>query len=105
MRRFRAAYEERYGPLSLPVLAGVLPLYSTRHAEFLHNEVPGIIIPDAARERMRRAGEDGPQEGVRMAQELLAELYDLVQGVYLMPAFNRFDLAAEIIEAVRNLKA
>lgn len=101
VRRFRAAYEERHGPLALPVLVGILPLYGTRHAEFLHNEVPGIVIPGAARERMRRAGENGPEEGVRMARELLAELQGLVQGVYMMPAFNRFDLVAEVIESVR----
>jgi homocysteine S-methyltransferase len=83
-------------------LVGVLPLYGARHAEFLHNEVPGVFIPDAVREQVRRAGEDGPQEGVRMARELLAELCDLVQGVYLMPAFNRFDLVAEVIESIRS---
>jgi methionine synthase I (cobalamin-dependent)/5,10-methylenetetrahydrofolate reductase len=101
VRRFRVAYEERHGRLTLPILVGILPLYGTRHAEFLHNEVPGIVIPDAARERMRRAGKNGPQEGVRMACELLAELHDLAQGVYLMPAFNRFDLLADVIEVVR----
>jgi homocysteine S-methyltransferase len=52
---------------------------------------------------MRRAGEDGPREGVRMASELLTELSDLVRGAYLMPAFNRFDLIAEIIEGTRSL--
>ncbi|GAB4534812.1 MAG: bifunctional homocysteine S-methyltransferase/methylenetetrahydrofolate reductase [Anaerolineae bacterium] len=101
VRRFKAHYQERHGPLSLPILVGVLPLFGTRHAEFLHNEVPGISIPEPIRQRMQRAGEDGPQEGVRMACELLEELAGLVQGIYLMPAFNRFDLAAEIIEQVR----
>jgi methionine synthase I (cobalamin-dependent)/5,10-methylenetetrahydrofolate reductase len=101
VRRFRTHHEERYGPLQLPILVGILPLYSARHAEFLHNEVPGISIPDATRRHMRRAGEDGPREGVRMARQLLADLYDIVQGVYLMPAFNRFDLVAEVIDAIR----
>ena len=103
VRRFRVHYEEQHGPLLMPILVGVLPLYGMRHAEFLHNEIPGIVIPDATRERMRRAGEDGPCEGVRMARELLAELSDLVRGAYLMPAFNRFDLIAEIIEEARSL--
>ncbi len=102
VRRFRVYYDERYGPLPLPILVGILPLYGIRHAEFLHNEVPGIFIPDATRERMRRAGENGPWEGVLMARELLVELGSLVQGVYLMPAFNHFDLVAEIIEEVRS---
>jgi homocysteine S-methyltransferase len=52
---------------------------------------------------MRRAGEDGPREGVRIACELLLELRKLVRGAYLMPAFNRFDLVAEVIEQARVL--
>jgi 5,10-methylenetetrahydrofolate reductase len=103
VRRFRKHYEERHGPLPLPIMVGILPLYGIRHAEFLHNEIPGIFIPDAIRDRIRRAGEDGPEEGVRMARELLIELGEMVQGVYLMPAFNRFDLIGEIIEDVRSL--
>jgi homocysteine S-methyltransferase len=100
VRRFRACYEEQHGPLRLPILVGILPLYGTRHAEFLNNEVPGISISDRVREQLRRAGENGAQEGVRMARNLLTELHDLAQGVYLMPAFNRFDLIAEVIEAL-----
>jgi methionine synthase I (cobalamin-dependent)/5,10-methylenetetrahydrofolate reductase len=89
------------GPLSIPVLAGVLPLVNYRHANFLHQEVPGIIIPDDIRDRMANAGDQGPAEGVRVAVELIDQLRGFVQGVYIMPAFNRFDYAAEIIEAVK----
>jgi homocysteine S-methyltransferase len=60
---FRRLYEERYGPIPVPVLLGVLPLQSHRHAEFLHNEVPGIRLTDEARERMRLAGSEGRREG------------------------------------------
>ena len=42
--------------LNVPVLVGILPLYSHKNAEFLHNEVPGMSIPDDIRERMRKAG-------------------------------------------------
>ena len=48
-------------PLGLPVLVGLLPLASYRNAEFLHNEVPGMQVPDTVRERMRKAG--GSQGG------------------------------------------
>lgn len=88
--------------LPVPVLAGILPLQSSRHAEFLHNEVPGITLSDEARERMRRAGPDGRREGVKMAQELLLELQPLVQGVYLMPSFGRYEVAAEVLEVVER---
>ena len=84
------------------MLAGILPLQSSRHAEFLHNEVPGITLSDAARERMRRAGPEGRREGVKMAQELLLELQPLVQGVYLMPSFGRYEVAAEVLEVVKE---
>lgn len=101
-RDFLKRYEDRHGPLQLPVLVGVLPLYGERHASFLHNEVPGISVPEALRNRMSAAGEDGPREGVEIAKELLMELRDVVQGAYLMPQFGRYDLAAEIIDAVRQ---
>jgi homocysteine S-methyltransferase len=97
-RAFLQEYARRHGPLELPLLVGLLPLASSRHAEFLHNEVPGITVPDTARERMRRAGEDGRQEGIRMARELLLELREFARGVYLMPPFGRYDTAAEVLK-------
>ncbi len=99
-RAFLRRYEERYGPLEIPILVGVLPLYSPRHAAFLHNEVPGIEIPAPIRARLERAGGDAPQEGVRIAVELAAQMRSWAQGVYLMPQFKRYDLAAEVVEAV-----
>lgn len=90
---------EVYGAetLPIPVMIGILPLQSTKHAEFLHHEVPGINPTEAARERMRKAGSDGRREGILMAQELLMELKSLAQGVYLMPSFGRYEVAAEVI--------
>jgi homocysteine S-methyltransferase len=101
-KSFVKRYEDEYGPLDLHILAGVLPLYTARHAEFLHNEVPGINIPEATRQRMRQAGDKGAAEGLTIARELIAELRVFTQGMYLMPPFERFDLAAELIEAVKE---
>ena len=98
---FLTAYQDRYGPL-VPILVGVLPLYSARHASFLHNEVPGVSIPENIQQRMRQAGEDAPSEGVRIALELIEQVQPWVSGVYLMPQFSRFDLAAEIVEGCRR---
>ena len=99
---FLAVYQERHGEFPVPVLIGVLPLQSHRHASFLHNEVPGITLSDEALERMRKAGSEGRQEGVRMAQELMLQLKELphVQGVYLMPSFGRYELACQVLEAL-----
>ena len=89
--------------LNVPVLIGILPLYSHKNAEFLHNEVPGMTIPEDIRERMRLAGSgDAAQaEGVRIAQEALLAVRDLVQGAYIMPPFNKVELAVRVIEALR----
>ena len=98
---FLRLYEAQNGKLEIPLLVGILPLYSVRHAAFLHNEVPGIVIPEDIRERIESAGEAAPQEGVRIAAELVEGIKDWGQGIYIMPAFGRYDLAAEIIEATR----
>ena len=89
--------------LNTPVLVGSLPLYSHKNAEFLHNEVPGMIIPADIRERMRVAGtgEKAQAEGVSIAQEALRAGQDLAQGVYVMPPFNRVDLALRVVEILR----
>jgi homocysteine S-methyltransferase len=102
LRALRAAYERVAGePLEVPVLAGVLPLHSLRHAEFLHNEVPGIVIPGAVRSRLRAAGDDAWAQGRALASDLVTELRaEGVAGIYLMPQFGRYDLAAEVIETI-----
>ena len=99
---FVTLYEQRHGQFPVPVLIGVLPLQGHKHATFLHNEVPGITLSADALERMRRAGANGRQEGVRMAQELLLELKGLpyVQGVYLMPSFGRYETACQVLEVI-----
>jgi len=89
---------DRVGKVKVPILLGVLPLQSSRHAEYLHNEVPGITIPDWVRDRMRQAGEHGVEEGVALAREFLQEARAYVQGAYLMPSFGRFEQCAEILK-------
>jgi methionine synthase I (cobalamin-dependent)/5,10-methylenetetrahydrofolate reductase len=93
----------RFGADSFPIplLLGVLPLQSTRHAEFLHNEVPGITIPDATRTVLREAGEHGAEIGLRITEELLDAVGDRVAGTYVMPSFGRYEQAAELARRLR----
>lgn len=98
---FMQQVNDEFGSDMRPVMVGILPLYSTRHARFLHNEVPGILIPQATRQRIENAGDSAPQEGVRVAIELIEEIKTWGQGIYLMPAFGRYELAADIIEAIK----
>jgi homocysteine S-methyltransferase len=87
--------------LPVPVLVGVLPLVSSRHAEFLHNELPGFVVPGWVRDRMRTAP-DSRQEGIRLAHELLEAIRSRVGGVYLIPSFGRFDAVLELVRLVRT---
>lgn len=88
--------------LAVPVLVGILPLTSYRNAEFYHNEVPGMSVPEEVRERMRRAGtgEGARREGVKIAREALeiATEIPMIRGAYVMPPFNRFEMALEVLE-------
>ena len=100
-REFIQAYQEKHGAFDLPLIVGVLPLYSPRHAAFLHNEVPGINIPDEIMHRIETAANPA-REGVQIAIETILQLRDFARGVYLMPPFGRYYLAAEIVEAVKH---
>ncbi len=93
---------ERVGKPPVPMLLGCIPLHSSRHAEYLHNEVPGITIPDNVRMRMRNAGEHGHEEGLRLSQELLAEAREMIQGVYLMPSYGRYDVVGELTRMLQT---
>ncbi|MFN2109525.1 MAG: bifunctional homocysteine S-methyltransferase/methylenetetrahydrofolate reductase [Anaerolineae bacterium] len=101
-RAFLDQYAEKYGPLTTPILVGILPLYGVKHARFLHNEVPGITIASEFFARLEAAGKDSPHEGVRIALELIEQMRDWAGGIYLMPAFSRYDLAAEIVDSIHQ---
>jgi 5,10-methylenetetrahydrofolate reductase len=95
------AFERRVGKLPVPILVGVLPLQSFRHAEFLHNEVPGITIPQGVRDRMQAAGNAGREEGLRLSRDLLLSILDRIDGAYLMPSFGRYEIVAALTREVR----
>jgi 5,10-methylenetetrahydrofolate reductase len=92
---------ERAGGCPVPLLVGILPLHSSRHAEFLHNEVPGITIPDESRARLREAGDQALRAGIAMAQSLVCAVRTRYAGAYLMPSFGRFEVVAEVLDAIR----
>jgi len=103
VQAFLDRYQAEHGKFPVPLIIGILPLASARHAAFLAQEVPGITIPAEILERMNRASERGAHEGIQIATDLIGQLRPVAQGIYLMPAFNRFDYAAEIIENARKV--
>jgi methionine synthase I (cobalamin-dependent)/5,10-methylenetetrahydrofolate reductase len=87
----------------VPILVGVLPLRSVRQAEYLHNEVPGITVPQALRDRMEQAGDRAEELGMELAVEFLEAARGQVQGAYVIPSLGRYDLAARVVARTREL--
>src|SRR5829696_9072510 len=92
---------ERTGDDGVCILLGLMPLRSSRQAEFLHHKVPGIYIPKHVRQNLAALPpEDAPKYGVEVAQRLLSEAEPLVSGAYLMPPASVPDLAGDVLEAI-----
>jgi len=87
----------------LPIIAGVFPFESARNAEFMANEVPGVRVPDALLDRMRRADgqERAAQEGIAIAREIAAELRGRVQGLQVSTQSGDIDAAQAVIDGLR----
>ena len=94
---------EKCAKLNVPVFVGVLPLRNARHCEFMHNEVPGIRIPDWLRKNMAEAVDDHAalQIGIDEARNLAVTIKDCAQGLYLMPPAGGHTIAQCVIEAVQ----
>lgn len=92
---------EALAPFKIPLIFGLLPLRSARHCEFMHNEVPGISIPEPIRRRMGELSEgDARKYGVDVARSFLADARSITQGVYLMPPFGNHRIAAAVLEGL-----
>ena len=85
--------------LDTPIYIGLMPLTSSKNAEFLHNEVPGIKIADSIRDRMALLNDNPLQaarEGVAITKSLIDTALDLFNGIYLITPFLRYELTAEL---------
>ena len=85
----------------IPIVLGILPLRSYRHAEFLHNEIPGMAIPETVRESLRSAGNKASSLGVQLTKEFLRNAKHLVSGAYLMPPFRKYEVIPQLLEVLR----
>ncbi|MDQ0299465.1 homocysteine S-methyltransferase [Salibacterium salarium] len=91
--------------LSAPIYVGIMPLISSRNAEFLHNEVPGITLTDDIRERMAQCGEDkdkAKKEGISISKDLIDKALQYFNGLYFITPFLRYDITAELTSYVRQ---
>ena len=83
------SFLERIGGSPIPLLVGVWPIRSLELAVRVHNETPGIVVPEHVQERYRAAGANAPQVGVELAHELIARARELARGVYVVAPFRR----------------
>ena len=91
---------DRYGgEVPIPVLVGVWPLRSHALGLRLHNEVPGISVPDHVLEALERAGPDAPAVGLALARELVAAIRETAAGIYVIPPFKQPDAALELFQS------
>jgi homocysteine S-methyltransferase len=95
------AFIERIRHHGIPIIASIMPLDSARHAEFMANEVPGVRVPDAVVERMRRADAEGRavDEGMAVAREISAAIRPMIQGVQISTPPRAVEMALGLIEA------
>jgi homocysteine S-methyltransferase len=85
------------GPCPVPLIVGLWPLRSHQLAVRLHNEVPGIVVPEPVQEALRQAGPNAAQVGLELARRLLEEARELAAGVYVIPPFKQPEAALELL--------
>ncbi|HSG82324.1 MAG TPA: bifunctional homocysteine S-methyltransferase/methylenetetrahydrofolate reductase, partial [Gemmatimonadota bacterium] len=97
---------ERIAHVRIPVIAAIWPLVSFRNAEFMNNEVPGVVVPEHVLERMRvsseKSKEAGMAEGLAIAREMVTHLESHVQGFQVSAPFGKVDFSLEVFEAVTD---
>ena len=94
---------ERTAGFKVPIFLGVWPLLNGRQAEFLHHEVPGILIPEPVRAKMAgKEGAEGRAMGLELAKEVCRAALDHFPGVYLITPFLNYELTVELSAFVRG---
>ena len=104
--RLLESFLKRVEQFRIPVIAGIWPLTSLRNAEFMKNDLK-VAVPDEIMLRMQSAGtpEASREEGIRIAQEMLATARPMVQGVQVSAPFGRYSSAIDVLSAVLEERA
>jgi methionine synthase / methylenetetrahydrofolate reductase(NADPH) len=92
-------FEELLGGWPIPILVGIFMVRSHQLAVRLHNEVPGIVVPEPVQERLRKAGSEAAHEGLELARELYEGTREKAAGVYVIPPFKQPEAALELLGA------
>ena len=90
-------FEEQLGGWPVPLLVGIFYVRSHQLAVRLHNEVPGIVVPEHVQRRLESAGSNAGAEGLALARELYAEAREKAAGVYLIPPFKQPEAGLDVL--------
>jgi methionine synthase I (cobalamin-dependent)/5,10-methylenetetrahydrofolate reductase len=88
----------------IPTVVEIMPLQSYKHAEFCHNELAGVVIPQEHLAKMKEAGERGIDVGFELAHRFLLNAFDRVDGVLLVPSFHRYEMVGELVRETVRLR-
>src|SRR5690606_37708201 len=92
----------------IPIVAGIWPLVSARNAEFMANEVPGVVVPPEIVQRMQRASaksrEHALHEGIAIAREMFERVRGEVQGLQVSAPFGRVQFALQVFDGLPGIR-
>jgi methionine synthase / methylenetetrahydrofolate reductase(NADPH) len=91
-------FQELIGGWPVPLLLGIFYVRSYQLAVRLHNEVPGIVVPEEVQRRLEQAGASAGAEGLALARELYAQAREKVAGVYVIPPFKQPEAALDVLD-------
>ncbi len=83
----------------IPIIIGILPLQSYKHADFLHNEIPGMKISESIRNKIKQSSIPS-QTGIEISKEIIKEIKNIVDGIYIMPPFKKYYIVEQLLEAI-----
>ena len=99
---------DKISHVRIPIIAGIFPLVSSRNAEFMHNEVPGVRVTQDILDRMRIASEKSKEhareEGLLIARESLDEIKNVIQGVQVSAPFGKVKYALKVFDVLPKFK-
>ena len=95
---------ERVSHLGILIFPGIFPLISSRNAEFLHNEVPGISVPEDLRKKLAQYEQvvDQREAALEYTAGLVEDISPFVDGLYLISPLNKWDIVLDFVIQVRQ---
>ena len=90
--------------LDVKIMGGIIPIVSERNARYMQSEVNGIYITDDIVEKyIGKEREEAEEIALSMSKEIANEIYDLVDGYYLITVLNRVNLMERLIKTVKEV--